>query len=128
MAVVEDNNKQIVGVITLEDVIEELIQEEIVDETDVYVDMHTKLKVARAFKQAIIRQPSSIRNTRRSARNIGKSHQPRQHSEGNVKTNIMDKPTESTWLLGARNNDGDDILSVSPSHIEQGKSRKNTYG
>ncbi|OZJ04341.1 Protein MAM3 [Bifiguratus adelaidae] len=35
------------GVITLEDVIEELIGEEIVDETDVYVDVHNKIKVMR---------------------------------------------------------------------------------
>ncbi|CAO3639588.1 unnamed protein product [Cunninghamella echinulata] len=36
-----------IGVITLEDVIEELIAEEIVDETDVYVDVHNKIRVVR---------------------------------------------------------------------------------
>ncbi|CEJ00415.1 Putative DUF21-domain-containing protein [Rhizopus microsporus] len=35
------------GVITLEDVIEELIGEEIIDETDVYVDVHNKIRVVR---------------------------------------------------------------------------------
>ncbi|KAF7727457.1 hypothetical protein EC973_007526 [Apophysomyces ossiformis] len=35
------------GVITLEDVIEELIGEEIIDETDVYVDVRNKIRVVR---------------------------------------------------------------------------------
>lgn len=35
------------GVVTLEDVIEEMIGEEIVDETDVFVDVHNKIKVVR---------------------------------------------------------------------------------
>ncbi|KAI8141302.1 hypothetical protein BJV82DRAFT_620051 [Fennellomyces sp. T-0311] len=39
------------GVITLEDVIEELIGEEIIDETDVYVDVHNKIKVTRRKAQ-----------------------------------------------------------------------------
>lgn len=40
-----------VGLITLEDVIEELIQAEIVDETDVYTDNRTKVRRSKTKKQ-----------------------------------------------------------------------------
>lgn len=43
-----DTDLTLVGIITLEDVIEELIGEEIVDETDQYVDVHRRIAVARA--------------------------------------------------------------------------------
>ncbi|KAI8072705.1 hypothetical protein BC940DRAFT_291388 [Gongronella butleri] len=50
------------GVITLEDVIEELIGEEIVDETDVYVDVHNKIRVIR--RQAATNRRGSSRLAR----------------------------------------------------------------
>ncbi|KAK9672587.1 hypothetical protein RND81_12G110200 [Saponaria officinalis] len=40
-----DSNEEIIGVITMEDVMEELLQEEIFDETDEYVDVHNRIKI-----------------------------------------------------------------------------------
>ncbi|XP_022140974.1 DUF21 domain-containing protein At5g52790 isoform X3 [Momordica charantia] len=40
-----DFDEDVIGIITLEDVMEELLQEEILDETDEYVAVHNKLKV-----------------------------------------------------------------------------------
>lgn len=50
MAIVSNNPGgygRALGVITLEDVIESLIGEEIVDETDIFVDVHKKIRVNR---------------------------------------------------------------------------------
>ncbi|KAJ3064300.1 hypothetical protein HDU98_012277, partial [Podochytrium sp. JEL0797] len=48
------------GIITLEDVIEELIGQEIVDETDVYVDVNTKVKVGRVLDILLSRESSAL--------------------------------------------------------------------
>uniref|UniRef100_A0A7N0U6U8 CNNM transmembrane domain-containing protein n=1 Tax=Kalanchoe fedtschenkoi TaxID=63787 RepID=A0A7N0U6U8_KALFE len=53
---------EVIGIITLEDVFKELLQEQIVDETEEFVDMHKRIRVAAAAAaSSMARAPPSIR-------------------------------------------------------------------
>ncbi|KAF4400273.1 hypothetical protein G4B88_019482 [Cannabis sativa] len=53
-----DSSEEVIGIITMEDVMEELLQEDIFDETDQYVDVHNKIKInLRPLRRSSSRSP-----------------------------------------------------------------------
>ncbi|XP_042394082.1 DUF21 domain-containing protein At2g14520-like [Zingiber officinale] len=113
-------DEEVVGIITMEDVMEELLQEEILDETDEYVDVHNKIKInmlptrRSSLSQFIRRTPTASPLSPCHESSVLRSPVP-QHAQIPV-------PTPTTL-----NSPGKSVPS-SPSHLtSHGRSSPATY-
>ncbi|PON58209.1 CBS domain containing protein [Parasponia andersonii] len=53
-------DEEVIGIITLEDVMEALLQENILDETDAYMDVHNKIKIRPLNSKSSLSRPARV--------------------------------------------------------------------
>eukprot|EP00761_Pharyngomonas_kirbyi_P011023 gb/GECH01011047.1/.p1 GENE.gb/GECH01011047.1/~~gb/GECH01011047.1/.p1 ORF type:complete len:427 (+),score=97.94 gb/GECH01011047.1/:1-1281(+) len=112
-AVRDQETDDMIGIVTLEDVLEELIQEEVVDETDVYVDVHKRIRVARQLvKNLSFKSMGNLADVSKRSKSSGNLSSPnttptpqssRTSKSRNNNTGMPSTVTDTTPLLSVNN-------------------------
>lgn len=111
----------VLGIVTLEDVIENILGEAIIDETDLYVDMRTKVKVVRVVEKFSKRIGGGS-----VSGGGGGGGQQLQVGNGEVNGGELVKTTTTTWTTGLSRSTSFNVVNPSYQPTEAIQAGPNT--